>query len=158
MVLPYNTTKKMLQDIVVGVIDTKEEDFFLTENNQRIRIDSEKTLKKLFRNCSHVYHLEENGESQGVIAVWKSKGNDVERSYVKISAKNSEDARKLITVLLWNFRKELYVKLRKNSPFTHVFKSKGFRFEHGRGLQNLMKRDKSLFQLKNTFEDRKDKC
>jgi hypothetical protein len=117
-------------------------DFYFTKDNQRIFIETEKQLKELIRECKEVWFLEENDETIGIIAIWISKGGEVQREYIKMSAKNYEAADALLSVLLWNYNNESCMKIDKNSIFLKLFNRKGFRFLSGRGRETLLKRDK----------------
>ena len=115
-------------------------DFYFTENNSRYYITDEITLKKLFRSSDDIYVTEKDGDYSGIILLWRSKSGMTNRYYVKLVAINTEVAKNLLTALVWNIDKEVFVKIRKNSKFLKVFKSKGFKFKGGRGVQILLKR------------------
>jgi len=121
-------------------------DFYYTENNNRIYITDSASLKKLFRNCHVIYTKKEKGDYVGIILIWKSIGGGITRYYVKVVSKTSQIAKDLLTVLLWNCSLELYTKIRKDSKFLSVFKSKNFKFIGIRGIQILLKRDKSIIK------------
>jgi hypothetical protein len=148
-----NRGKKDLVSLVECIKTNKEEDFYLTENNQRIYVETIKQLKKLIKDSTHVYYETNDCEINGLILVWKSKGGDLVRNYVKVSAKNPIEAEKLLTLLLWNFKNELYVKLRKGSPLINVFRGKGFHFEGGRGSQVLLKKEKFVNRNENVVKE-----
>jgi len=80
----------------------------------------------------------DKGKCSGVLSVWKSVGGDTIRYYLKLGAFDDNIADKLLTILLWNFTKDLYVKVRKDNKFLGVLKRKGFRFQAGRGSQVLL--------------------
>jgi len=133
-------TKKTL-----GLLDFFQEnfsyDFYITENNNRIYITDYDSLRKLFKESTNIYCIKDRrNDFLGIILIWKSNNNGIERYYVKINAVDEKVASDLITVLLWNFDEDLYVNLRKDSLFLYVFKDKGFRFEASRGFQVLLKR------------------
>lgn len=115
-------------------------DFYYTQDNNRIYITDLRSLKKLLRNSLYVYVKKEKGDILGVILAWKSIGGGVTRFYVKILANSSKTAKDLLTVLLWNSDRDLFVKIRKDSKFLNVFKEKGFRFCGARGIQILLNR------------------
>lgn len=116
-----------------------DEDFYITENNIRKFNFTSSELKKLLnRVFSDIFILEENGDVLGLILVWKSIGGDVKRYFVKLNAVNKEIARHLLTILLWHQKYDLYVKIKKNSKFTELFKEKGFVFKGDRGKEILL--------------------
>ena len=121
-------------------------DFYYTKNNTRIYITDTKTLQYLIKCSSTVYMKKEHGDYIGCILVWKSKGGGLTRNYVKIASKDAKVAKELLTVLLWNYSKELYIKIRKDSKFLRVFKEKGFKFAGARGVQILLHRKPVIYK------------
>lgn len=115
----------------------RNDDFYVTENNERKIVRDEKTLKKFIKENRSLLLIKEYGDIKGIIGLWKSFGN-IERFYVKLNATNIKIADALITVLLWNNRKFLHVKIKKDSPFLQVFKNKGFEFRGDRGREVLL--------------------
>ena len=113
-------------------------DFYYTYENSRIYISDIHSLKRLIKASTNVYVLEENGEYVGLILLWKSIGGGKERYYIKVKAKTTEIAKQLLTVLVWNTKKEIYAKIRKDNKFLPVFRNKGFKFLGGRGIQILL--------------------
>lgn len=137
MILSYNNNKKRLFDLVEIVSDIKDDDFYITHNNERKKVDNSKTLEILLKESSNVFY-KNTRYSKGMVLVWKSLGGEIQRNYIKIIADSKETASQLITYLLWNFNKELHVKIKKDSKFISVFKEYGFRFLGGRGTQILL--------------------
>jgi len=129
---------KHFLNTVLFIQNHSDSDFYITENNIRKFNFTEKELRRLFRICTHIYLMEEKGEIIGLILVWKSTGGDVKRYFVKINAINSDIARHLLTILLWHQEKDLYIKIKKNSKFTEIFKEKGFVFKGDRGRELLL--------------------
>lgn len=150
-------TDKALSDLLIYLKNNKDEDFYLTENNQRYYINDYYSLKKLLRNTTQLYISDTNKEVDGTILLWKSKGGNVSRTYVKINSLNKEIANKLITVLLWNHGQELFIKLRKDSPFLELFKRHNFEWFHNRGSQILLKRRKDIRVIEQIKLSRKRK-
>lgn len=115
----------------------KSEDFYITDNNERKIVCDENTLKKFIKETRSLLIIEELGDIKGIIGIWKSFGN-VERFYIKLNSINEKVADSLLTVLLWNNRKYLHVKIKKDSNFLKVFKNKGFEFRGDRGREVLL--------------------
>jgi hypothetical protein len=113
-------------------------DFYYTHENARIYISNLSNLKHLLKSSHYIYTLEEKGEYAGIVLLWKSHGGGKERYYIKLKATNPEVAKSLITVLLWNTRKEVYAKIRKDNKFLSTLRNKGFKFLGGRGVQVLL--------------------
>ena len=115
-------------------------DFYFTESNIRYYVTDKYTLKKLLKGSTVAYCSKNKGDYKGLGLIWKGVGEDKVRYYVKLSAINHQTAKDLITVLLWNSNKELFVKIRKDSKFIDAFKQKGFKFIASRGIQILLNR------------------
>jgi len=127
-----------LADLLNFITTDFDYDFYYTHENSRIYISDVYSLKRLVKASSHVYVLEEKGNYVGIILLWKSVGGGKERYYIKIKANSAEIAKQLITVLVWNTKKEVYAKIRKDNKFLPVFRNKGFKFLGGRGIQILL--------------------
>ncbi len=140
MVEEYKRKKHNSNTIVSFLNKNSDYDFYITEQNSRYYITDENSLSKLLKQSVKTYTLIEKGDCKGIIILWKSTGGDKKRYYVKMNATDKINADKILTVLLWNTDKELFVKIRKESKFLSVFKRKGFRFKGGRGCQVLLHR------------------
>jgi len=137
MIVGLKNIKKELYNLLNIIKKCNIENFYLTENNNRIFINNEATLKTLLKNSHHIYY-EEDEERTGVVLVWKSVGGDKTRQYIKLVATDNETAKNLLTILLWNYENDLFVKLKKESKLISAFKEKGFKFAGGRGTEILM--------------------
>uniref|UniRef100_A0A6M3JR87 N-acetyltransferase domain-containing protein n=1 Tax=viral metagenome TaxID=1070528 RepID=A0A6M3JR87_9ZZZZ len=119
------------------------EDFYITSNNSRLIIKDDKSIKIMLKECSSVMIIENKGDIEGVICLWKSIGNNITRTYIKLNAINEHIADDLIKVLLWNIKNiDLFVKIRKNSKFYKVFRNNLFNFLGDRGNEVLLLRTK----------------
>lgn len=132
--------KKQYYWITEFLANNSSYDFYYTENNSRNYITDEKSVKGLFKNSEYIYYKEENGECVGIILVWIGEGGGKKRFYVKVNALSPKIAKDLLTVILWNSKLDLFVKIRKDSKFLQIFKEKRFKFIRGRGYQILLKR------------------
>ena len=131
---------KKYEEIIIFLTNQFDYDFYITENNVRLYMTDKSNLKKFLRQSSLVFYKKEKGDYKGIIGVFKSIGGGKTRYYVKVAAVNFNTAKDLLTVLLWNFEKDLYIKIRKDSKFVSAFKNKGFRFRGGRRCQILLYR------------------
>jgi len=130
-------------------------DFYFTESNTRYYVTDEQSLKKLVKSCATGFCLKEKGDYQGLVLVWKGIGEHKVRYYVKLSAKNHKVAKDLITILLWNTNRDLFVKIRKDSKFIDAFKQKGFKFIASRGIQILLNK-KYVPRVAKVFRKKED--
>jgi hypothetical protein len=131
-------------------------DFYYTKDNVRMYVTDERSLRMFARESVQSYVAVDQGDYQGIILVWRSDGAGTSRYYVKINAISAKVATDLLTILTWNFNKELYVKIRKDSPLVEAFKYKGFRFVGGRGSQILLQRKPAPYEIK-IYEKEADK-
>ena len=136
--------KKHAAELIEFCSRNFDSDFYFTEDNSRVYVTDRTSLNKMFKNCKVSYVSYNKGDINGVVLVWKSVGGDKVRDYVKFNVASSRVLRDLLTVLTWNNGQELYMKIKKDSNCLSVAKSKGFRFEAGRGLQVLLKKDKRI--------------
>ncbi len=141
MIYNINTRNKKLYPTIVDFCSTHfDYDFYCTLDNSRLFVTDEKNLKLFFKDAIEVLTLEECGDYQGFLVIWKSKHFDKVRYYIKLTAVDKEVARKLLTILLWNYKgKEIFAKIRKDNKFLSLLKDRGFRFLGGRGFQILLK-------------------
>lgn len=146
MIEKFNGSSTHYNELLYIISNCNTEDFYLTENNERVFINNKVNLKKLIKQSYQIYFLNDyDMERFGVILVWKSVGGETIRNYVKVVSNSYEATRDLITALLWNYNNEIYTKIKKDSSILKAFYSKGFRFEGGRGTQVLLKRTKSPY-------------
>jgi hypothetical protein len=116
-----------------------DDDFYITENNiRKFHFTTEELKKLLNKSFTDIFILEEQGDVSGLILIWKSIGGDTKRYFVKLNAINKDIARHLLTILLWHQKQDLYIKIKKNSKFTELFKEKGFVFKGDRGKEILL--------------------
>lgn len=143
MIRPFYVSKNRLIDLCVLLecVDKYSNlDFYYTKNNIRYYINNLKSLNDFLKNSIISYVSENKGEYTGSISVIKSLGANKQRYYIKLVAKDLKVAKDLISILIWNFRKDLYIKIRKDNKFLSALKLKGFRFRAGRGNQVLLYR------------------
>src|SRR5687767_2921417 len=147
MIELYRGTEKDFSKIYEIIKEFNNDDFYLTYNNERVFINDPKSLKKLLKESRNIYYVDDyNDQKKGIILVWKSFGGNVNRHYVKIVADSPETAKKLLTKLLWSFKTQLFVKIKKDSQFVKAFLAKGFKFCGGRGTQILLIKEKALVE------------
>ena len=134
-------SNKKNEIINIGSFCFNRKNLYFTENNKRIFIDSEKNLKNLIKKSDPSFFCFEEGDVHGIALLWKAEANEIKRYYIKIDADCEESAECLITVLLWNTnKKEIFIKVKKQSFLIPILKSKGFKFYHDRGKELLLRR------------------
>jgi len=156
MVKVIGTYKKHLIDLWVFCKDNFCSDFYYTENNKRFFVADPYTIKNLFANSKKIVVVETPTGIDGIAVVWRGVGGDKARDYVKINAPDRDTAYKLLDVLLDNYNKELYVKVRKDFDYLDILKKFGFRWYHNRGKEVLLKRT-PVRRNKNDIERHRDK-
>jgi len=109
-------------------------DFYITQSNLRLFIkeNSHLLFEALKKGDKIVF-----GEDVGIAFVtgWSDK---VERKYLKLLFKDLPSADKLIKVLLWKIKTDLYIKIKKNNPVNDILKKNGFIFKGDRGKEILL--------------------
>lgn len=133
-----------LIDLFDYLKNNRDRDFYLTENNKRYYINSYGLLKKLLKNTTQIYASDNNGVIEGIILIWKAFGKGVSRNYIKLNAKNKKIADDLLTVLLWNYGGELYIKFKENSPNVKLFLNHNFEEFYVRDSNVLLRRRKDM--------------
>jgi hypothetical protein len=138
MLIKFNNTTKQIKELVELIHDI-DEDLYFTENNQRVLVNSESTLKQLLKNSSHILYFNDS-EYKGLILVWHSKSEFTERFYIKFIVDNIKTLDKLLMALLWSFKDTLHIKINKQSSYLRLFRNKRFEFVGSRGLELLLER------------------
>jgi hypothetical protein len=139
MIVEFKNRRPTYFELFDIVCSCNDDDFYLTENNQRLHIRSFKHLRKLLRNSHDIYYVN-TLRNQGIVLVWKGFGGDKSRQYVKLIADQVSTARDLLTVLFWNYNRDVFIKVKKQSMLTPALREKGFRFVGGRGSEILLSR------------------
>ena len=111
---------------------------FIIKDNKRKTVRTWSDIKSLARESCFAIRKEDKGETTAVLFVWKLNALNVTRNYVKIAYRALVDVDDLLMVLNWNFNKEVYIKLDKNSPLINSFRQKGFKRCHDRGDEILL--------------------
>lgn len=142
MIVNYNNNKHF-SSLLAFVLEYKNIEFFYTKDNERKLIDNDITLKAMLKEAKNVYIDENNDDIYGVVLVWEAIGGNKTRNYIKYLAKTPMIQNNLLLYLTQNTKEELYVKIKKDSPFLLAFKNNGFKFKNGRGKEILLVRGNS---------------
>lgn len=120
--------------------NNEDYDFYYYRDNARNYIRDTKTLKSFLKESICNYAYTENGDCKGIILVSRMIVDNKKKFYVKINTSGPKIAIDLLTILLWNFDKDLYINIKYDSKFMDVLKYKGFRFINSKGNQVLLER------------------
>jgi hypothetical protein len=147
MIEPFRICKKADYPGLLSFIKQNfDYDFYYTKENSRFYVTDIYHLKQFIKDSLLSYTYQLHGDHHGVILLWKSVGGGKKRFYIKIQADTLGIAKDLLTVLLWNIDREVFIKIRKDNKFLPVLRNKGFKFLGGRGIQVLL-----------SFKPKKDK-
>lgn len=127
---------------VCELLDTvrNDNDLFITKNNQRIFLKSDKNLLSKILQKHLTFGMYENG-LQGIVLLYKEKGF---RPYLKISAITTKVMNQLIKFIVWNYGHiDLYIKIKKDHIITKIANRFGFVSVGDRGLEVLLYRQKT---------------
>jgi len=114
-------------------------DFYITKDRLRLYI----------KENSHLLY---EGVTKGNKVIWGDEGiilvdgyaDNYPRKYVKILARNEEDANQLIKLLNWNLNEDIYAKVKKENPILKALQRNGFKFVGDRGKEILLCRKANL--------------
>jgi len=154
LISPLKYNKNNLDELGYFLKCNVHSDFYLTEDNKRVFITDHNSYRKILKQSHSVLVSREASSVDGVIMLWKGTGGAKQRCYLKINAKDMKIADKLLTVLLWDCNKNIYVKIKKHSPYLKIFREKRFSFAGGRGRELLLvyrKREKTYVNNFNKY-------
>jgi hypothetical protein len=128
----------------VNSIRDRYEDFYITTDNKRLFFyNNIKLIKKVlkFQVCYGLF----NPFLQGIIVIYKEKNF---RPYLKILAKNKEIYTHLLKYLNWNFKDELFAKLKQDNSLAEELKKNKFFIQALRGKEVLLRKPKDIREIK----------
>jgi len=127
--------KVILEGILQEFVDDFR-DFYITKQNLRLFIkDNSHLLFEALKGGDKLVFSSQDGLA--FVTGWSDKA---ERKYLKILAKDLESANKLLKVLMWHLKTDLYVKIKKNNPLISVLQKNNFVFKGNRGKEILLLR------------------
>lgn len=95
-------------------------------HNKEFSVTDEKTLNKFLKKYKNLFIMIEKGDCLGLIGTYTFPNEIGE--YIKIVGISDSSYDKLLTVLLWHCKKDLYIRFKKGSNFINIFKNKNFEF------------------------------
>ena len=127
--------KVILEGVLQEFID-EFRDFYITKQNLRLFIkDNSHLLFEALKGGDKLVFSAEEGIA--FVTGWSDK---MERKYLKILAKDLDSTNKLLKVLLWNIKTDLYIKIKKNNPIITILQKNNFVFRGNRGKEILLVR------------------
>ena len=140
--------KNDYNELLEFIDNQRNPDFYFLQDNARYYITDIGSLKTFIKSCSCAFVSKYKEDYKGLIFVCKSKVNEQTQYEVKIVANSNRIAKDLITILLWNFNRDLIVWFRNNNKLLYAFKEKGFRFVREQGVQILLNRKAVPYEQK----------
>jgi len=131
-------TKRNKIDVYEFVQRIKDrfQDFYITQDNQRLFLTDFDMIRKLLEK-QEVYGVYEKG-FKGLMIIYKEKGF---RPYIKILTENRHAESSLIKYLMFNYsEQDLYIKLKKENPLSKYIRYFGFVPSGDRGQEVLLYR------------------
>lgn len=121
-----------LSSLILEITDVYG-DFYITKNNLRLFIrDNISVLFDCLKKGDKVAWFEDG------MAVVTGYSDNMPRKYLKVLAKTEDDAVKLIKIISWKVKDDLYIKIKKNNPLKGSLLKSGFQFLGGRGKEILL--------------------
>jgi len=125
--------KEIINNILIEYTDIWK-DCYITKNNLRLFLADNKELlyEGLVKGDKIAFD-----ENQGLIFIC-GYSDKFPRKYLKILAKNEDSANRLLKILSWNIKDDLYAKMKKSNPIIKVLERNGFRYIKDRGAEALL--------------------
>ena len=124
--------KKIIEEILDSVIDIYG-DGYITKQNLRLYIKQNKDV--LFNSLQKGDRIAFN--ENGLILLY-GKADKSPRTYIKVLTKDEDTANKLLKVLSWNIKEDLYAKIKKTNPLKEILEKNGFHWVASRGKECLL--------------------
>lgn len=128
--------KVKVRNLLNEIRNTKlYDDFYITKNNLRLFI--RENLNKVFSDLRKGDVISFSDEAVGLVLGYADK---VHRKYVRLMGKDLKACDKVLQVILWNVKSNLFAKVKKNSPLIEVLTKNDFVFFGDRGTEILLGR------------------
>jgi len=105
-----------------------DSDFYIIKDTSRKLINDDKTLKLFLKQSKDVRIIIDKGDILGVSGILKIIENNVIKEYIKINAINKNIFERLLTVIIWNIKNNVLIKVKKDYKFMNILRNKGFEF------------------------------
>jgi len=136
--IKQNLTKKeksTLNSLVQDLTDIYK-DFYITKQNLRLFIQENMDL--LYEGLKKGDKIAFD-EELGIIFIY-GYSDKAPRKYLKILTKDEKSANRLLKVLSWHLKIDLYAKIKKANPIRKTLERNGFRYFADRGGEVLLYR------------------
>jgi len=129
--------KRTVESCLYEVVDLYS-DFYYTRDNIRISLrDNPEILFSSLGKGDKIVLDSENEKGIAVITGWSDKSP---RKYVKILTRDEKLADKMLKIITWSLKCDLYVKIKKNNRLLKTFQRNFFKFVGDRGQEILLLR------------------
>lgn len=128
-------------DVYEFVMDNNDvyQDFYVTINKERKFIKDWDIIHKLIHK-QEFYGYFDSG-MKGCMIILREKGF---RTYLKLFAIDRKFATGLIKFLNWNYKEEIFVKIKKDNWLCNILQKNRFRIIGFRGKEILLKKEKEV--------------
>jgi len=111
--------EKIIETLISDISDIYR-DFYVTKNNLRLYIrENIHILFDCLKYGDKIVYSNEDG-----LAIVTGYSDNSNRKYLKILAKSEKSVERLLKVLLWNVKCDLWIKLKQNNPLINILTSK----------------------------------
>jgi hypothetical protein len=129
--------QRIIENILFETVDLMG-DFYLTKDNVRIYLrDNIDVLLDCLNKGDGWAYDEENLNGMGFVTGWSDNSP---RKYVKLLTNDEHLADRLLKIILWNVKSDLWIKIKKNNKLLKVIQKNGFLFKGDRGSELLLYR------------------
>ena len=124
--------KSLISSLLDELIDIFG-DFYVTKENLRLYIKQNKDV--LFETLKKGDRIAFN--ENGLILLY-GKADKSPRTYIKVLTKDEDTANRLLKIIAWNIKEDLYAKIKKTNHLKEILEKNGFRFKADRGKEVLL--------------------
>ena len=131
------------QNFISYCLMHKNSDFYVVKDKQRMFIDNIKTINYVWNNIlkkgDKAYIYEDNSIIKGIFVITGFADKSF-RKYLKVLCDNNKIVDKMFKVLVWDYKKELFLRIKRYNEIGKVAKKYKFLFYAGRGKEILLRR------------------
>jgi len=125
--------KVIIENLLNEITDIYK-DFYVTRSNLRLFLrENQDILFECLQKGDKIIF----GEEDGIILIY-GFSDKAKRIYLKILAKDENSASRLLKIVNWSIKTDLYAKIKKLNPLMRVLERNGFRYLKDRGVEALL--------------------